>query len=161
MDRIYMPPVPFFTQGRIGSTGGWGLDSPCWNQAAEPGNQMIFGLDVLWGPHPLKPDGGLMWFGFFKRKVLKRRLPKYIDSHDFAEPGAVGGKVSFLDALPPNVEAGKLRLWDVNQLTLWEVNVFSGVFKGSEIEDAVKVHSKEMVLPFKGPLDQRINDEQQ
>lgn len=41
-----------------------------------------------------------------------------------AEPGAVGGKVSFLDALPPNVEAGKLRLWDVNQLTLWEVNLF-------------------------------------
>jgi len=24
----------------------------------------------------------------------------------------------------------------------------------------VKVHSKEMVLPFKPPLDQRINDEQ-
>jgi len=24
------------------------------------------------------------------------------------------------------VEAGKLRLWDVNPLTLWEVNVFSG-----------------------------------
>lgn len=52
MDRIYMPPVPFFTQGRIASTGdGVGfslLESGC--RARKPDD---FGLDVFWGP-PLK-----------------------------------------------------------------------------------------------------------
>ena len=54
--------------------GGW--IHPCCNQAAEPGNQMIFGLDVFLGTPSTKPDGGLMWFGFFKRKVLKTSSSK-------------------------------------------------------------------------------------
>ena len=85
------------------------MDSPLLESGCRARKPDDFGLDVFWGPPSTKNQIGGVGF------------PMTV-----AEPGAVGGKVSFLDALPPNVEAGKLRLWDVNPLTLWEVNVFSG-----------------------------------
>lgn len=72
----------------------------------------------------------------------------------------MGGKVSFLDALPPNVEAGKLRLWDVNQLTLWEVNVFSVGLQRFRNRGCSEGTLKRNGTSFQTPLDQRINDEQ-